>query len=98
MSPLFSIDQVAARARSRTRLERSEARMLMSQPGSPSRSTIASENGSSPLDEAALQAVRRRGRRPSFASAIQAGQSESFTNEKCFGLRKNQVSFVEMAS
>ena len=40
----------------------------------------------------------RRGRRPASASASQPGQSVSFTKEKCFGLRKNQVSLVETAS
>jgi hypothetical protein len=59
---------------------------------------MASENGSSPLDEAALQAATLLGRRPASASAIHAGHSVYLTNEKCLGLRKNQVSLVETAS
>ncbi len=99
MGAPFSSGQTARWARSRTFVERSVASTSSSHPdGKAARRVIAMENGSSPVEQAALHTRRRRARFPASASARQAGKTCSARNSKWRGSRKKCVSFVQIAS
>ena len=101
MSLPRSIGQTPSRAAARTRVERSDARISTDQPSAAGKcdaSTIASEYGSSPVEQAALQARIRFGIAPASPSARQRGSTDSSRNSNCCGSRKKRVSFVEMQS
>src|SRR4051794_27429393 len=99
MAAAFEDDQIPFRAFSRARPETSVASTRRSQPDDPnsSSSNMASEYGSSPVEQAALQIRMLLGRLPMAAEARQCGKIELRSRSKCCRSRKNDVSWVQTA-